>query len=91
MQDRNYCSVCGTVSSFLNKKIRLLKEPHISWDCYSCVFLTDEKALEVQLRDLQSCSNCQTLTKKLSVDSIPLCSVECLVQKELDNGYEKVT
>jgi hypothetical protein len=91
MQERNYCSVCSTVSSYLTKKLRLLPEPHMSWDCYSCVFLPDEQVVEVQKRDLQPCINCHTLTKKLSVDSSPMCSVECLVQKELDNEPRKVT
>jgi hypothetical protein len=84
MQERNYCSVCGTVSSYLVKKVRLLPETHMSWDCYSCSYLTDEIVLEIQSRNLQHCINCQTLTKKLSTDSKPICSMECLVQKEID-------
>lgn len=80
---KKYCSICGTISTKLERVTRLFPEPHISFDCKSCSILSDSNAIIVQSRPLQFCINCQTPTKKLSVDKEPICSVECLVQKEL--------
>jgi hypothetical protein len=79
------CSVCGTYSIGLTTHLRLLPEPYISWDCILCFPIQDAKALEIQRRDLQPCSNCGMFTKR-----IPVCSTECLIQKELDNETRKV-
>lgn len=82
MEDlRLNCSVCGTYSLSLKKNIRLLPEPHVSWECNLCYPIKYEMALEIMRRDLQPCQNCGMYTKR-----IPVCSTECLIQKELDNG-----
>jgi len=80
------CSVCSTYYLNLIKNIRLLPEPHMSWDCNLCFPIGDKQALEIQRRDLQPCANCGMYTKR-----VPVCSTECLIQKELDNGNGKVT
>jgi hypothetical protein len=80
-----YCSVCGTVSPSLVQRLRLLLEPHMSWECSYCSQLSDKDSVEVHSRDLQPCINCQILTKRFSIGRVPMCSTECLVQKGLDN------
>lgn len=79
-----YCSICGTAAP-LEKNIRLIPEPYASWDCIFCFPVKDLQALEIKKRDLRPCQNCGILTKR-----IPVCSTECLIQKELDNEPGKV-
>ena len=80
------CTVCGTYSIGLKSNLRLLPEPHISWDCIFCFPIQDLPAIEIQKRNLQACACCGMLTKR-----IPVCSTECLIQKELDNVTGKIT
>lgn len=72
------CSVCGTYSLKLSKNIRLLPEPHMSWECNLCYPIKDGMALGIMRRDLQPCKNCGMYTKRG-----PVCSLECLIQKEI--------
>lgn len=75
------CSVCSTYSLNLKRNMRLKPEPHTSWECNLCYPIEDDMALEIVRRDLKPCQNCGMYTKR-----IPVCSTECLIQKELDRN-----